>query len=653
MNIHSVNEAVFGGQYARYFFFHGRYVLLNTLTFLAVLAVEFFWLKTLVSPKLLGAIIFLRVLSVTIVDGWWGALEPLRAVVRRRLKFYDAQGAKTELSCWLITSLIIGMLVSLIAGSFLFKFFGPFSGIENLVFILYLTGFIMQGVLGLFWKTYKAGIPAASIGHSPLYVICGERLIAIVAFPLLWYSMGLIGFPLAYLLGIFLKNGLNFFLKRRWGSNLKIPSQQILGDFFKKFPLREFMWSFAGGLSLCLGIVAFLIFFQHLNPFPEMLFSLFVLSQLYRADVHGVLNFENDLRTVQRSLGSFIYGGFRRRVVFFVLFLSLVSLALAMIAFPFLFSTPRGAVVAPLIIFFSGGALLAFIQIKAFIQHSFKALLLSSICGLLLLWMAVGLFSNIVLIWVVASLPVLVGILLKYMLSWRGFNEVFLGLDVLDSVYLFQRFGKESILMHKIVLYPTISRAHALGFINQLYRFLPFDSLICPINFNELFVFEIKKKTKLDVKALAQLSAGIIKDYQHFTVEGGEGVRELIANIFKAHVEDNSFIGELKIEKFAGLNDLAMVDRLFKEYFPSGRIVDETNFDEFLSGYSLVQKMEVANAVDYFSAKPLTINKSRQFFASVFEKAQGVKLYVIPKEHFPIKQLFDWDHMVHFFNFKK
>lgn len=650
----TLQDAVFGGGYTPYFHYRLRFFLIITLTSLAINGVEFFLIKQLLTKNLIYAIIFMRLFLSFAVGGWWGALELLREYVRGRDNFHDRKAINLAVGNWLCLAFVMAALVIAIPMNYLIGQRVIFGPTEQKVYDLYLLFFILTSFLDFGLDAYRSGAYALRRIYRPLTWLLAPSFITLLLLLLLWQLLGLIGLPIAFLLGAILDGATRIYFNHCTYKDLQLtplqfPNLQQFWKFLKEFPLYNGLHCFLAGLALNIENVLIMLFFRDLRVNPQLLIYLYILRQIYKAYSHWGVMFYFDLKKMYSGPYPPFYNQFLKNLLLISLKISLFFYLIAVLFTAIFYSQYLLLYSCYLLVLFPLASIFSFVSIHAFSQNCYTDLIFSAIIavGLFLLFQTFPKFPYKMVLALIISMVFVIGFLWRerfphtsLVYSIRRQSIYTLALKLLKH--------QEGYQFIRIKTNPKLGGKQFYGFLNSVSLAIHPEGWICPLKTNEILLIEPSAGAKLTESNVRQFEPEMVQSFMIAHVPTRDECLNMIFKEISRYIDSNPFYKEF--QKKPAVDWKIRLDQLFKSHFPDGRRVDYSSDDPQLLSKEK-DKITIFRSIEDFSLLPLALLKQSPYLAAFVYFPHPV-LYVVKKGDIDFNTLASWHQLIHFLNFK-
>lgn len=575
----TIDDALINSQYNQYSFFRFSYFLITNSLFLVIEIIEFLLIRKSVSISLLLFVLFLRLLSGFLLKGWWGGLELLRESVRSKMSFHSLSIANEIIFRWCTLCIpfifIVGAIVS---GSFFYIDFSNLDWELKSFLFYYILLFFLTIAIGSFITTYNSGVYAIQRVYRPINSMILVGLINFIILIILWNAFGLIGLPIASIIGFLLQQGVRFFYIRKVYEGYELnPFKELnwykFSTFLSNFPLRSFLSAFCAGCTLQLEFILVLFFFNEEDSITKnTLIYLFIQRQILQSLVQWRFLFYYDLKKARYGYFPLFYKRFVQKLSITSLIITFVSYAIGQVVAYFYYPDNYLYYSLLLALFFFPLSYASFLQIEAFCHNRYKDLIVSALLsiGFLFAFQFATKYNYIDQKW---GILVSIFILLFYLLKPRLKPNPNVDSIKLQSIYALDWFRNryENKPLNLVML--TFHQSYYHEVINKImYEFsksIHPSSLFVQTTNNQILLVELAKHSLITQDLIVKLTVGTIKKFQILkNITWMDCINKIQNEVFN-EISDNQFY-----QKLGSCPDNKDIRDLFIETFPKGIVAD-------------------------------------------------------------------------------
>lgn len=651
----TIDDALIDSRYYQYSRYRLSYFLVTNFFFLIIEIIEFLLLRKAIPADTIIQVIILRILSSFLLKGWWGALELLREGVRSKMSFGYRSGSNQLILNWSILGFIFSIILCILASIwFFFADTTGFTAEQKTVYNWYVVSLYAQIFLSTILATYNAGIYSILRVYRPITYMIGVAIFNFVLLILLWNTIGVIGLPLAFLIGTVVQNVVRFIFIRETYERLALnpidwPNWEKFKRFIQEFPFKLFINAFLAGTTLELEFVLVLFFFQETSLTSTALVYLFIQRQIFQSLVQWRFLFYYDIRKARYGYFPLFYNRFMHKLGITSFVVTLFCYGVGQSIGYFFYPTEYWNYALLLALFFFPLSYVAFIQIEAFCHNRYTDLIISALATIALLF-GVDYFSNGNLTyekW--GTLFVILG-LLVFLLKTRFPYTV--GVDTIKKQSLYaidwfrHRFSGQ-LNLYILTLFPNYSKIINEKLMSEVSNLIDPSSLIVLLRSNQILIVEPSKASKLTDQMIIKLSAGTLeKSHAKRGVSWYEVIDEIRKEIF-SNISRNSFY-----KKLGNNPTQEQVKKLFFHKFPHGIVTDVGKEEHLLpqllsfSHGSLVYRSVQA----FFNSFPVDDHESRVYMAAFCFFDHDPILFVQRKKAHENAFFREWQIYMHYLN---
>ena len=392
-----LEEALLGNRFWAYSFFRLRYFFARYVLASVVHAVTVLLLYRFFDRSHFVIVLVVYSVASVISSFWWGSLEAMRAEVRHLYRLRVPHQIPKAIGRWLSFSLQLTVLTAIC--TVLWVVFRTLNGEALGPASLYVVAIMLRLSIQFFTRAYHSGIYAIRRIYRPLPAILGVELIGVVLALALAPFLGAWALPVGALVAAPTVAGISLYYTHRayWFLGLSpapfiVPTHSCLPP---RRALRDFL---GGGFSYALmsidSLLVLILFTTERNAAAETgLFALFfLLSPTVRACTEWAQLIYFDLKRLEIRVFRNLKRRFTRYVLRLAVVLGCVFAGVAALIGALVFQAGIGDLVWGLVPFFIAISLLAAVQIEAYSERAYPALIRNaSLC--LAGYVAAGLYG--------------------------------------------------------------------------------------------------------------------------------------------------------------------------------------------------------------------------------------------------------------------
>lgn len=656
---HTLDDAILDSSLHRYVQFRLSYFLGFNFLLLLIDGFEFWLMHEQIPVGIMGSIIILRMAAGLIGRGWWGALEILREGVRSKISFNNRHGASVLITNWLALSILAATICNFIVGWIVNSIAIDLSDTtQKLLFYFYVGSFCLQVYLEFFIGSYHSGAYAIWRIYRPFSSFIFIALFNLAVLLILWSTLGVIGLPIAFSLGL-LANAAGRFIyvsqtyKKLGLSLLHWPGIAKLKSFILDIPCNLFLWAALAGASLHLEFFPLAVILSQSYITSKMMIFLFLQRQLFRCLVQWSTLFYYDLKKVRQEYYPIFYTRFAAnmgKISFYVTFICYT----VGVGITYLFFSDNFFVPATLLaIFFLPCSYLSFVQIDAFCHNRFTDLTVSSSMALAALYAILDLGEGHLIIQG-ASILLILGLLIIYLRKPRLRPQNAIESIKKKSYYTLNWLSARFNVPHDmrlLTLYPQYGCEAVDKLMNDCSELMHPDGLIIPLNAQQILLFEPTSHCCLSHDKIQQVSAGTIATHKVAQKLSWDDCVNQIKQILFAKIEENPFLQVLQ-----GVDhQLEAIDASFREHFAKGVIVDIGREEGLLTSLPSPAHSAIVyrSAKAFFTHFPAHVGDSKRYMTAFLISGKHLKLYVIPSSRADNSLFKKWQIYLHYINWNK
>jgi hypothetical protein len=375
-----LEEALLGNRFWAYAFyrlryFFARYTVASLTHALTVLLLYRFFDRT----HFVIVLVAYAVASV-VSSFWWGSLEAMRTEVRRLYRLRVPQLIPKAIGRWLSLSLQLTLLTAL--GTVVWLAFHLLSGGTLSPAGLYVVAILLRLSLQFFTRAYHSGIYAIRRIYRPLPAILGVEFVGVVLAVALAPLLGAWALPVGALVGAPIVAVLSLYYTRRAYLFLGLSPVPFVTVMHLFLPPRRALRDFLGGgfSSALVSIDSLLVLVLFTTgrgiAGKTGLFALFfLLSPTLRAGSEWAQLLYFDLKRLEIRLFRNLRRRFERDVLRLAVVLGLFFSGVAALIGALVYRTSLGSLAWALVPFFVSLSLLAAVQIEAYSERAYPALI--------------------------------------------------------------------------------------------------------------------------------------------------------------------------------------------------------------------------------------------------------------------------------------
>ena len=375
-----LEEGLLGDRFWRYSSYRLRYFLLGFGVEMATHAVAVLLLFQALEWTNFVLVIVATAASALVSSFWWGALEGLRARVRDLHRAGSPHRIGRAVGGWLAIAAVLAaaVLVAAVAWIAVRVATGAFGAAEA-----YVAALLLRLALDLVTRTYHSGVYAIRRVYKPLPATLAPELLGLAAILVLWPFVGVWGVVAASLITTAAATAATLVYTRRAYHFLGFaPAREArletLGEALGA-PKRE---AVAGGFAhavMAVDSLAVLALLFGADTDSESLLVLFLAMPAIRAGFDWARLLYFDLKRLELRLFTNLRRRFERHTLHLAALLGVVFWAVAAGIAAAYYGSRAGTLVLGLLAFFVARSLLARVQIQAFAEGSYAAVLATGV----------------------------------------------------------------------------------------------------------------------------------------------------------------------------------------------------------------------------------------------------------------------------------
>ncbi|MBM3207354.1 MAG: hypothetical protein FJZ57_01940 [Chlamydiae bacterium] len=647
---YSLQDAIYGSQYGKYIYHRMRFFLVVSLTTLAINGIEIFLIRQHLTKNVIIPVIAMRIYIGIASLGWWGTLEMMREYIRSRVYFSEKKLTSEAIGHWMLISLIAALLFIFVP----FRFFMSKKQImlpdEQLIFNGYLIAYVLHGLLSFIFQTYRSGVYAIRRVYRPLGWVLGPGIISFMLMLFLWKIIGLVGLPIAFILGEFIDTGIRCHFTRKIYKQLKLDIKlwsgwSALRLFIQSLSLKNlFQTWFAGTLTNFINIIL-LVYLSYVKNQPTLLIYSFVIRQIYHAYAHWGEIFYFDLKKLCSDGYTAFYNGFLKKLFPLTFIISTIFWLIANI-FSLIFDMQNfWTHVIVIGIFFQLTSIFSILVVHSFCQSRFIDISLASCLGMEIFFMfhsfsVDSTFTNSIAVFFGVS--TMVAFLWQKRFAANHSVECVRPQSIYNMIIRIEE-SKKGYQILKIRTNPKM-RGHTLeAFMSKVSIEIDQEGWICPLKTNEFLLIE--KRPKLSHKILNGFKKDMIKSCITIQVHDKISCFDVIQKEVSKEILKNPFY--LQMQECSAKLSAEWISELFKKEFP-GEISTSLSDSDTLINQE--QKAEIYKSIEKFFMLPLSQLRNSHFISSL-SYIKSPKVFIIKKSKDNYKKTLAWNTFIHYTNF--
>jgi hypothetical protein len=204
----TLEDALLGHREVEYGTYRLRFFFLRCLSSAALHVVRLTLLRVVFSHQAFLTTLVLNALASLVVSFWWGALEVLRARVRRLWREGERHRISAEISRWLALATVPALVAVVLAAGWIAYEMLPRRSLSPSVLHLYVFVIGLRLAMDLLTLTLHSGVYAVRRVYRPLQAMVGVELAGFALVLALWPLIGRWSFPIASLASTLLSSAL-------------------------------------------------------------------------------------------------------------------------------------------------------------------------------------------------------------------------------------------------------------------------------------------------------------------------------------------------------------------------------------------------------------------------------------------------------------
>lgn len=657
MQRYLLQDAIFSSKYKEYFIYRMRFFLPIALFTLVIRAFELFLIEEVFQPIIILNIVLMRLIVGLVLGGWWGALEVMREYIRGRHSFSDKEGIEKIISLWVFLTFIFATIVVIVTTHFFLEQRALIPSKDRFIYDLYLLGFGLNVFFDLGIDAYRSGAFAIKRIYRPLTWVIGPSVIQIALFIVLFKGIGAIGLPIAFILSQFVDTGVKIYFIKETYRSLKINPHlnlwaigQKFRDFLINLPKNDVYLAFLAGVCLNVENLLIILFFKQLENDPLLIVYLLLLKHIYHAySDWGVMFFYYDFKKMCSFAYPPFYKEFVKKLFPFSCVISGIFFALT-IPVTYIFYPSHLLEYTVLTGMFSIIiSVLSYILIHAFALNRYLDLIIGSILAIFLFVVGVLLFNS----HLGNSISLLVALFILILFLLKPHFPVTDTIESIKKQSLYTLMSKLNdikgeMFITKIKTNPKLGRKVLNRFLGKVALQMDSRGWMCPLKSNVFLLLEPVQHKKLSNASLREIEKGMVKSCRVSEALSREGYINFVFDEISKEISDNPFYKEIRLDLNQPSKKETHLAQIFKKQFPTGKMIE---LDHLKSLFNRSDRWEIYAVIEESYMTPLSIVRKAAYLGILFFDSIPT-LFLIKKQNYKFRKLSEWNHFVHYLNFR-
>ena len=381
-----LEDALLSDRIAGYAWYRLRYFGARLLAATVVHSIRFLFIYYLFSRQTFVALVLAHAGAGFVGSFWWGALEVMRARIRRHYRGGRTRAISGEVTRWLALASTFSIAALGTGVGLALWNVGEGGGMELSQF--YALAILIRLALEFVTRTFHSGVYAVRRIYRPVWAIVAVELVGFAAVMTLFPLIGAWGLPIAMIVASGTIAWVTVHYTIRAYRLLAVPLPAWLALHVTRTPgafTREF---FVAGLSYALmKMDSFLVLSLFATSLyvggPDLFVLFFVVSPAIQAGFDWAQLFYFDLKRLELRPFTVLRQRYERSVFRLTGVLGVVTWALACLTAELVYPGDLENLYWLLLPFFATRSLLAYVQIEAFAERRYGTLMQSAVAWLI------------------------------------------------------------------------------------------------------------------------------------------------------------------------------------------------------------------------------------------------------------------------------